>query len=91
MFSDADELFGEDAGFFCCLSSLRGVALGAAACLEDGSFGFTLDNLELCNVAVQLARILPDELVAFPNLHIGLALEYMFECVCEAGEAVEGS
>lgn len=68
LFSDAEEFFGEDAGFGAGLGGLRGVALGAFGGLEDEGFGFGFEGFEVLEVAVEFAGVAAEEGVAFSFL-----------------------
>lgn len=46
------------------------VALGSSRCLANEVLGLVLDDLELCDVAIELAGVCTDELVAFPDLRV---------------------
>jgi hypothetical protein len=68
LLADADKLAGEDAGFGGGLFGLVRVSLGTFGRLEDEGFGLLLDGLELEDVPVELAGVVPDQLVAFAEL-----------------------
>jgi len=71
----ADEFAGEDAGFLRGLLGLRRVALCAFRGRDDERAGFVFDGFEGCDVAVEFAEVLTDELVAFADLDLGVRFE----------------
>jgi hypothetical protein len=50
------------------LLGLRGITLGTLIGSDYEGFGLVLDNFEVSDVAVELAGVLSDELIAFSDL-----------------------